>query len=123
MSREYKNYLQLTDVIEGNERREEMLSNITKNATLLPETITYKDIDEAFKSWVENELAITSNNGKEFPTMILYSNQRFSEYTQSWKYTDSNNNLLLNFKTITRENNPQYGKIQNGYWNIPGDRF
>ena len=102
MSREYKNYLQLTDVIEGNERREEMLSNITKNATLLPETITYKDIDEAFKSWVENELTITSNNGKEFPTMVLYSNQRFSEYTQSWKYTDSNNNLLLNFKTITR---------------------
>jgi len=123
MSQEYKNYLQLTDVIEGNERREEMLSNITKNATLLPETITYKDIDEAFKSWVENELAITSNNGKEFPTMVLYSNQRFSEYTQSWKYTDLNNNLLLNFKTITRENNPQYGKIQNGYWNIPGDRF
>jgi hypothetical protein len=55
--------------------------------------------------------------------MTLYSNQRFSEYSQSWKYTDSNNNLLLNFKTVNRENNPQYGKIQAGLWNIPGERF
>ena len=31
---------------------------------------------------------------------------------------------MLNFKTITRENNPQFGKIHNGYWNIPGnDRY
>ena len=29
----------------------------------------------------------------------------------------------MNFKTITRENNPQQGQNQGGLWNIPGDRF
>jgi hypothetical protein len=108
---------------EGNERRKEMLEDILSNSSFLPKTVTYKDIDEAFKSWVEEKLVIKSDNGNDFPTMVLYSNQRFSEYTQSWKYTDKNNNLMLNFKTVSRENNPQYGKIQNGYWNIPGERF
>ena len=55
--------------------------------------------------------------------MVLYSNQRFTEYSQTWKYVDENKNLILNFKTITRENNPQYGQIHGGLWNIPGQRF
>ena len=101
-----------------------MLSDILKSGAFLPNTVEYKDIDEAFTKWVNEDLPIVSDDGNKFPTMILFSNQRFSEYSQSWKYTDSNNNLLLNFKTITRENNPQFGKIQSGYWNIPGrDRY
>lgn len=124
MSIEYKNYLDIHSHYEGNDRRYELMSEILKNGTFLPKTVEYKDIDEDFKRWVKEELVITSDDGKEFPTMLLFSNQRFSEYTQSWQFTDKDNNLLLNFKTITRENNPQYGKIQNGLWNIPGeDRF
>jgi len=117
----YKNYIQLTQQSIGDERRVEMLSDILKSGTFLPKTVEYRDIDEDFKRWAEEELKITTSDGKEFPTMVLYSNQRFSEYTQSWKYTDSNNNLLLNFKTVNRENNPQFGKIQGGYFNIPGE--
>ena len=100
-----------------------MLSDILQNGTFLPKTVLYKDIDEAFKKFVENKLHIVSDEGNELPTMTLFSNQRFSEYTQSWKYTDDNKNLILNFKTISRENNPQYGNIQSRLWNIPGDRF
>lgn len=124
MAEEYKNYLDIHDQAVGDERRYELMSEILKNGTFLPKTVEYKDIDEDFKRWVEEELKIVSDNGKEFPTMTLFSNQRFSEYTQSWRFTDKDKNLLLNFKSINRENNPQYGKIQNGYWNIPGeDRF
>ena len=121
---EYKNFLQLKEPVEGKELQIQHLTDILKNGSFLPNTVVYKDIDDAFKVWVENELKITDFNGKDFPTIVLYSNQRFSEYTQSWKYTDSNNNILLNFKSITRENNPQYGTIQNRFWNIPGiERF
>ena len=124
MAEEYKNYLDIHDQAVGDERRYELMSEILKNGTFLPKTVEYKDIDEDFKRWVEEELKIVSDNGKEFPTMTLFSNQRFSEYTQSWRFTDKDKNLLLNFKSINRENNPQYGKIQNGYWDIPGeDRF
>lgn len=123
-SLEYKNFLDIKDNNVGKERRLELMSDILNNGTFLPKPVTYKDIDEDFRRWVEESLVITSEDGKEFPTMSLFSNQRFSEYTQSWKYTDINNNLMLNFKTISRDNYPQYGKIQNGYWNIPGvNRF
>ena len=36
---------------------------------------------------------------------------------------DNDNNLLLNFKTVSRDNNPEPGENQGGLWNIPGDRF
>ena len=120
--RQYRNHIQLKEESVGNERRIEMLSDILQNGTFLPKTVEYKDIDEAFKKWVEEKLYITAD-GKEVPTMVLYSNQRFSEYTQSWEFTDANKNLILNFKTVSRENNPQYGSIQNRLWNIPGERF
>ena len=123
MQRQYKNSIQLKTESVGNERRYELLSDILQGGTFLPKTVVYKDIDEAFKKFVEEKLYFVSDEGKELPTMVLYSNQRFSEYTQSWEYTDDNKNLILNFKTVSRENNPQYGKIHNGLWNIPGEKF
>lgn len=116
------NYLQLARQKVGDERRLETLKGILENGTFLPKTLEYEDIDKAFKAWVES-LEIVGQEGEKYPTMSLFSNQRFSEYSQSWKYVDKNKNLLLNFKTVTRENNPEGGKIQSGLWNIPGDRF
>ncbi len=120
--KKYLNHLNLEIKAEGNERRYEMLKDILKNGTFTPRPVLYKDIDGAFTEWVENDLKI-SYNDKVLPTMVMYSNQRFTEYSQTWQYTDENKNLILNFKTITRENNPEYGKIQSGLWNIPGERF
>ena len=121
--KKYLNHIEMNEKAVGNERRLEMLGEIMKGSTFLPRPVLYKDIDNSFKEWVEEELKI-SYNDKVLPTMTMYSNQRFTEYSQTWQYTDDNKNLLLNFKAITRENNPQYGKIQGGLWNIPGeDRF
>ena len=118
MPKEYLNHINLNPSSIGNARRLEMLNDIVKDGTFLPKTLEYKDIDEAFRDWVKG-LTIVSDDGKEYPTMSLFSNQRFSEYSQSWQYVDENKNLLLNFKTVTRENNPKYGEIQSGLWNIP----
>lgn len=123
MLRKYLNHLQIHHQSEGNERRYEMLEDILQDSTFLPKTVLYKDIDEAFKKWVEDELPISIENGNSFPTMTLFSNQRFAEYAQTWEYTDSNNNLLLNFKTINRDSNPELGSIVSKVYNIPGERF
>ena len=58
-----------------------------KDGTPFPNPLTYEDIDREFKKWVENSLEM-SYEGKKLPTMTLFSNQRFSEYMQSWKFTD-----------------------------------
>lgn len=122
LRKKYKNYLNIHPTPDPIERR----MNITKEAlhkgTPLPKPVVYEDIDEAFKKWVEEDLMI-SFEGKRLPTMTLFSNQRFSEYLQSWQFLDENNNVLLNFKTVNRENNPQQGSQYAKNYNIPGDRF
>lgn len=105
----------------GVERRRNMSKIILEKAPKFPLTVEYKDIDEAFKEWVENDLDI-SYDGKKLPTFRLFSNQRINEYAQNWKHLDESGNLLMNFKTITRDNNPKHGDNQGGYYNIPGDR-
>lgn len=117
------NYMQIRDIVVGNERRGEMFDNLMDRSTFLPKTLEYKDIDEAVKEFVEENIKLVTDEGVAFPTFTLYSNQRFNEYAQSWKYLDENKNLLLNFKTLTRESDSQYGKIHSGLFNIPGDRW
>ena len=119
----YKNNLNLKqNDIFGEKRRKDILLNIFDKSTLLPKPVTYEDIDNEFKKWVESDLEIECE-GKLLPTMTLYSNQRFSEYSQTWSYTDNDRNILMNFKTIFRNNDPQEGTNQGGLWNIPGNRF
>lgn len=120
--RYYKSTLNLDWIPDPIERREEISREIIRHGDFLPETLTYEDIDSSFKEWVENNIDMIQD-GNKLPTMVLFSNQRFSEYMQSWKYTDENNNIRLNFKTVTRENNPSHGTILGETYNIPGDRF
>lgn len=91
-----------------------------KDGSPFPNPLTYEDIDREFKKWVEESLAM-SYEGKNLPTMTLFSNQRFSEYMQSWKFTDEDQNPILNFKAISRENNPKSGTINGESKNIPGE--
>lgn len=114
------NYTKLYDKSYGLERRENLTKEELYKGNPLPQTLSYKDIDLCFKEWVEKELLLIFD-GKELPTMMLIANQRINEFGQSWKFNDSNGGLLLNFKTITRNNNPQKGTQQGGYMNIPGE--
>ena len=120
MSRVYKNILRTRGASFGNERRREIAKGILKDSTPLPKTLLYSDIDEAFKEWVDKKLNI-SFDGKNIPTIALFSNQRFSEYMQSWQNVDDKKNLILNFKAISRENNPKAGTIVGQSRNIPGE--
>lgn len=121
MSRNYKNILPLKDKSYGVERRQNLTKEELSNSSPLPNTITYEDIDKEFKKWVEEEIIIISD-GERIPTYSLFSNQRFSEYLQTWKHVDEKKNPILNFKTITRESNPQQGTINGESKNIPGER-
>lgn len=114
-------HLELRHHAYGVERRRNMSKAILDKGTPFPKEVTYKDIDEEFRNFVKNKLSI-SYDGTELPTMSLFSNQKIGEYAQSWKYLDETGNILMNFKTITRENNPEKGNIYGNLFNIPGDR-
>ena len=118
---EFKNKLVLRNKSFGLERRENLVKEVLSDSSPLPEPVNYEDIDKTFRDWVENDLAI-SYDGQRLPTFVLYSNQRFSEYMQMWEHVDDKKNPILNFKTITRESNPQSGTINGDSKNIPGER-
>ena len=120
-SRDFKNILRLTEKSYGKERRKNLTKEELENSSPFPNPVVYEDIDAEMHRWVEEELAV-SFEGKRLPTMDLFSNQRFSEYMQSWDFVDENNNLILNFKTVSRENNPKSGTINGETKNIPGDK-
>lgn len=106
----------------GNIRRKQNLGRILDKSANFPKGVTIKDIDQAFTEWVEKDLYLTFE-GKELPTLKLFSNQRISEYAQTWSHSDSTvGNILMNFKGITRENNPKKGENQGSVFNVPGNR-
>lgn len=105
----------------GVERRRNMSKMILEHAPNFPLSVTYVDIDNAFQEWVEKTLEI-SYNGNKLPTFKLFSNQRINEYAQTWSHLDETGNLILNFKTVTRDNNPSKGENQGQWYNIPGNR-
>lgn len=105
----------------GKERRLNAVKTVLDNQPHFPKEVTYKDIDQAMFDWLDKEIELNADN-KRFPTYKLFSNQRISEYGQNWKEMDEKGNLEINFKTITRENNPQKGDNQGNSFNIPGDR-
>lgn len=120
MSRRYKNLISLKQKSRGRERREEILYETLKDSTPIPSTIEFKDIDTEFFDWVDKDLSITFED-KIIPTISLFSSQRFSEYMQSWANVDDKKNMLLNFKAVSRENNPKVGTIFGNTKNIPGE--
>ena len=113
--------MRLRNIAIGNDRRRESIKTIIDKSVNFSKGVMLKDIDQAFTEWVERELYIAFD-GEALPTFKLFSNQRISEYAQNWSHTDSMGNILLNFKTISRENNPKKGNNQGGAFNIPGER-
>ena len=85
-----------------------------------PKLMSVEDIDRSFKKWVENSLKI-AYNGQLIPTQFLLSIQRLSEFGKNWKITNLEGELILSFKTISRELAPQQGTLQGKTFNIPGE--
>lgn len=106
----------------GNIIRKSYAQDIVHKAPIVPKPLEYADIDASFNEFVKNEMGLTIN-GADIPTFTLFSNQRFSEYSQTWKHSDEDGNLILNFKTINRSTSPTGGENQGNLWNIPGERF
>lgn len=117
----YMDKLRLRRHAYGTERRRNMSKLILEQGTPFPKPIEYSDIDQEMFNWVDKKFNLVYD-GVRLPTYKLYSTQRISEYSQTWSQTDDYGNVIMNFKTITRENNPQKGENQGSYFNIPGHK-
>jgi len=104
----------------GDERRLELSEDQIRKGTHLPRGVMFEDMDASMVEFFEYKLSITLN--WEVLPVILLTIQRWSEFSQTWEFSDEFKNIKIPFVTIVRQPDPQQGENQGGYWNIPGDR-
>jgi hypothetical protein len=105
----------------GKERRLNLTKQTLDKTIHFPKSVSYEDIDNCVFEWLDKELYF-EYDGVKYPTYKLFSNQRVGQYSQTWEKYDEKGNLEVNFKTLTREPNPQKGDNQGNNMNIPGYR-
>lgn len=105
----------------GDGQRLSFQENELANSPIVPNPVEYEDIDNAFCNYFKDNLTIVDEEGKKFNIYTFFSSQRFSEFSQTWGHDDADGNLLMNFFTISRDNNPNWGTLQGGAFNIPGN--
>lgn len=104
---------------QGPERRQEIFNMIDDKSTFLPKGVYHEDLDYGFKEFVKNKLKVIIDG--EIVPVFFFSQERWSEITQTWKFTDKYENIKIPFVAITREYNPDI--VQNPLWyNIPIQR-
>jgi len=77
LPKKVKKYLPLIPTKVGNERRQQMLDDITDNGTYLPKSVLHADMDGGVLDFVKNNLKLVVD-GKTVPTV----NKIIT--TQSW---------------------------------------
>ena len=105
----------------GPSQRLSYQENELANAAIVPNPVEYEDIDNAFCDFFRDNINMVDDEGKKFETYTFFSNQRFSEFSQTWAHDDKDGNLLMNFFSINRDNNPNWGKLHGGNYSIPGN--
>lgn len=91
------------------ERRQEMLDNITKSDTYLPDSILHDDLDKGMLDYVKTNFDIISD-GTQVPIIDkILTIQRWAEFTNNWSFTDEDRNVQLPFIAIIRKPDVQLG--------------
>lgn len=107
--------------VQGNVKVNEDMKAMVMGRNVLPKSIDFKDIDTAMLEFVDNNFTIKGL--KEPLNTYLFTQQRLNEFSKTWENLDENNNLIPNFKIVSRETNPKKGDIAGDSYNIPGDHF
>lgn len=104
-----KNNIKIYQDHELVERRQEMLDDITKHDTYMPESILHDDLDLGMLEFVKKNLIVVSD-GSQIPIIDrILTIQRWGEITANWTFTDSDGNITLPFISVIRKPDPQPG--------------
>ena len=109
------------DTLEGNPKVIEDISKIVSGGNILPKPISYKDIDSAIIEYIDNNWLV--DDTKLDIQTYFFTQQRMNEFTKTWEAVDENNNLIPNFKIISRQNNPKKGTLVGDSYNIPTNKW
>ena len=122
LPKKIKNYLPLTPEKVGQERRQQMLDNVTEHGTFLPKGVLHADLDRGMLDFVKDTLQLVVDE-KTVPTIDkIITNQNWSQFVESWDFQDLDSNVSLPFIATVRMPEVKYGTFQGGAANIPNRR-
>lgn len=122
MNTKRKNNIKVYGVksIDNNSRREELLNEIIKSDTNLPDSILHNDLDLGMLEYCKKYFKITSDD-EEIPIIPkILTIQRWSEISNNWNNMDESNNMKIPFIAIIRKPDVQLGN--NKFYTIPERR-
>ena len=100
-------------------RREQLLEYINKDGTYLPQSVLHADLDLGMLEFVKNELK-TTVSGKDINVINkIITNQRWSQFTETWNFKDPDFNVQLPFITVVRSPEVKYGTNPSLQYTIP----
>ena len=100
-------------------RREQLSEFINKDGTYLPKSVLHADLDLGMLEFVKNSLK-TTVSGKDVNVVDkIITNQRWSQFTETWNFVDPDFNVQLPFITVVRKPEVKYGTNPSTQYTIP----
>ena len=100
-------------------RREQLLEFINKDGTYLPQSVLHADLDLGMLEFVKEKLK-TTVSGKDINVVDkIITNQRWSQFTETWNFKDPDFNVQLPFITLVRQPEVKYGTNPSTQYTIP----
>ena len=102
-------------------RRQELLEYIKEDGTYLPKSVLHADLDRGMLDFVKNELKVVTA-GEIVPMVdIIITTQNWSQYVETYKFTDLDYNPNPPFITVVRSPEVKYGSNPALKYNIPNN--
>jgi hypothetical protein len=109
MGKPKKNDIHVYTEKEITERRQELLDQITKSNTYLPDSILHDDLDMGMLEFVKLNLRVISD-GEQIPIIPkILTVQRWGEISSNWTFSDEDGNMKVPFIGVVRRPDVQPG--------------
>lgn len=119
----HKNNINIHSSKELTERREEMLNEIIKSDTYLPEGIEHDDLDRGMLDFVKKNFIVVYD-GRQIPILPkILTVQRWGEIASNWQYTDNDKNIKVPFIGVIRKPDVQPGTNPVAIKNVPDKKL
>jgi hypothetical protein len=90
-------------------RRQELLDQITKSDTYLPDSILHDDLDMGMLEFVKTNMKVISD-GSQIPIIPkILTVQRWGEISNNWTFSDEDGNMKVPFIGVVRKPDVQPG--------------
>lgn len=90
-------------------RRQQLLDNITEADSYLPDSILHDDLDLGMLEFVKKNFLVISD-GEQIPVINkILTIQRWAEFSNNWTFSDDDGNIKLPFIAVIRKPDAQPG--------------